>query len=169
MYRLSTSLPYLLTRLGVRMGDLFTQAARREGMTLQAYRVLAALSEQGRPLRLGELAALVSAETSTLSRLVASMHRAGWLRRERPEHDQRSLHVTLTARGAELAARFMPLAVHYEDVAIGNLTPEQIALLKTTLVTLYDNLDRLAAEVTSGTVERMLAPPSVQPRRAKPK
>ena len=47
MHPLSTSLPYLLTRLGVRMGDLFAQAVRAEGMTLPIYRVLAALSEQG--------------------------------------------------------------------------------------------------------------------------
>ena len=72
MHRLSTSLPYLLTRLGARMGDLFAQAVRKEGGSLQTYRVLAALAEAEQPLRLGELAARVSAEISTLSRLIAS-------------------------------------------------------------------------------------------------
>ena len=123
-------------------------------------------------MRLGELAVLVSAEVSTLSRLVASLHRKGWLRRDRPAHDQRSLHVTLTPLGEELAARYMPVAAHYEDVATNGLTAAEVATLKATLVRLYDNLDRIAAEVTSGAVQRMLtratAPPATRrttPRR----
>ena len=71
MYRFSNSLPYLLARLGVRMGDLFARVIRHERLTLPMYRVLAALSEQGRPLRLGEIAELTSADVSTLSRIVA--------------------------------------------------------------------------------------------------
>jgi len=39
------------------------------------YRVLAALAEQEQPLRLVELSALTSADLSTLSRLVADMHK----------------------------------------------------------------------------------------------
>ena len=50
MYRFSNSLPYLLARLGVRMGDLFSRVIRHEKLTLPMYRVLAALSEQGHPL-----------------------------------------------------------------------------------------------------------------------
>ena len=102
MYRLSNSLPYLLARLGVRMGDLFVQVVGKDGLTLPKYRVLAALAEQGRPLRLGELAALTSAEMSTLSRLIADMHRDGIVFRERPQNNQRSLQVSLTPHGAAL-------------------------------------------------------------------
>ena len=43
MYRLSNSLPYLLARLGVRMGELFVRVVRKEGLTLPMYRVLASL------------------------------------------------------------------------------------------------------------------------------
>src|SRR5437879_11777299 len=52
MYRFSNSLPYLLARLGVRMGDLFTRVIRHEKLTLPMLRVLAALSDQGHTLRL---------------------------------------------------------------------------------------------------------------------
>ena len=107
-------------------------------------------------MRLNELAVLVAAETSTLSRLVAAMARQGMLRRERPDHDQRSLQVTLTPHGEELAARFMPIAAHYEEVATGRLAPTEIVALKATLRDLYDNLDRLAAEIASGAVTRLL-------------
>src|ERR1700719_3082580 len=39
MYRLSNSFPYLMARLGIRMGDLFVQVVKREGLSLQMYRV----------------------------------------------------------------------------------------------------------------------------------
>jgi DNA-binding MarR family transcriptional regulator len=156
VYRLSNSLPYLLARLGVRMGDLFVRVVRKEGLTLPMYRVLAALAEQERPLRLGELAALTSADMSTLSRLVADMHREGILTRERPEHDQRSLQVALTPKGAALAERFMPVAAYYEEVAAGSLTAKEAEMLKATLLQLYDNLDQLEREVDSGEVAKLI-------------
>jgi MarR family transcriptional regulator, organic hydroperoxide resistance regulator len=158
VYRLSNSLPYLLARLGVRMGDLFVRVVKKEGLTLPMYRVLAALAEQDRPLRLGELAALTSADMSTLSRLVADMHRDGILSRERPQHDQRSLQVALTPQGAALAARFMPVAAHYEDVAAGSLTAKDAAALKATLVQLYENLDQLEREVDNGEIDKLIGP-----------
>lgn len=174
MYRLSNSLPYLLARLGVRMGDLFAQVIKKEGLTLPMYRVLAALAEQDRPLRLGELAALTSADMSTLSRLVADMHRDGILSRERPEHDQRSLQVTLTPQGAALAERFMPVAAHYEDVATGSLSAKDAAALKATLLQLYANLDELEREVDAGDIEKLIGPaprkrPEQSPKERLPK
>lgn len=153
MYQLSNSLPYLLARLGVRMGDLFTRVIRAEKLTLPMYRVLASLSEERRPLRLGEIVTLTSVDQSTLSRLVAEMERAGLLTRERPANNQRSLQVTLTPRGAELASRLMPIAAYYEEVAAGALSPKETAALKTTLLQLYDNLDRLEREVSSGQIK----------------
>jgi DNA-binding MarR family transcriptional regulator len=156
MYRLSNSLPYLLARLGVRMGELFVRVARKQGLTLPMYRVLAALAEQGRPLRLGELAQLTSAEMSTLSRLVADRHRKGMDSRKRPQSDQRSLQVALTPRGAALASRYMPVVAHYEDVATGNMTASDAAALKATLVQLYENLDRLEREVETGAIAKLI-------------
>jgi len=138
------------------MGDLFVRVIRKEGLTLPMYRVLAALAEQGHPLKLGELAALTSADVSTLSRLVSAMHRKGILSRERPESDQRSLQVGLTARGAALASRFMPVAAYYEQVATGGLTPANSAALKSTLIQLYDNLDRLENEIERGDIATLV-------------
>jgi len=158
MYQLSNSLPYLLARVGSRMGDLFVRVVRKEGLTLPMYRVLAALAEQASPLRLVELSALTSADLSTLSRLVADMHKAGLVSRERPANDQRSLQVELTAAGRELYQRFMPVAAYYEEVATGDLSKKDAAALKATLGLLYDNLDRLEAEVESGEIQKLIKP-----------
>jgi len=165
MYRLSNSLPYMLARVGIRMGDLFVKVVRKEGLTLPMYRVLAALAEQARPLRLVELSALTSADLSTLSRLVADMHKAGLVSRERPANDQRSLQVELTAEGQQLYARFMPVAAYYEEVATGDLSRKDAAALKARLGALYDNLDRIEAEIESGEIQKLINPK--QERQAK--
>ena len=146
-YKFSVSLPYLLARLGVRMGELFSRELARDGLTLSMYRVLAALHECRGTMRLGELALATSVETSTLSRLVADMQRRGWLTRERPEDDQRSLAVGLAPAGAALAARLTPRAAHYEQVVTGTLSAQQAARLKATLVQLHSNADELEREL----------------------
>jgi DNA-binding MarR family transcriptional regulator len=171
MYRLSSSFPYLLARLGIRMGDLFVQVIKRDGLSLQMFRVLAALTEEDRPLKLGELAALTSADLSTLSRVIGEMHRRGIVLRERPEDDQRSLRVTLTEQGKALAARYMPVAAHYEDVATSSMTASQIKVLKVTLMRLYDNLDQLDAEIASGEIDALIpsANPGTRQRKASAK
>jgi len=152
MYEFSNSLPYLLARLGVRMGDLFTRVIRKEKLTLPMYRVLATLMEERRALRLGEIVTRTSVDQSTLSRLVAEMERTGLLTRERPKDNQRSLQVSLTTRGAELASRLMPIAAYYGEVAADTLSASETAALKATLVQLYNNLDRLEREVESGMI-----------------
>ncbi len=159
MYRLSNSFPYLLARLGIRMGDLFAQVIKKEGLSLHMYRVIAGLAEEGRALKLGELASLTSVDLSTLSRIVAEMHRRGIVLRERPENDQRSLQVTLTARGEELAARYMPVAAHYEQVATNSLTAAEVSTLKATLIQLYQSLDQLEAEIRDSKIDALKVAP----------
>ncbi|MGH1571117.1 MarR family winged helix-turn-helix transcriptional regulator [Methylobacterium sp. P31] len=156
MYRLSNSFPYLIARLGIRTGELFTRVARRDGLSLQMYRVLATLSEEERPLRLGELAARTSADLSTLSRVVAEMHRRGYVRRERSANDQRSVQVYLEEPGRILAARYMPVAKHYEDVSTRSLSPEQRELLRTALIQLYENLDQIQDEIANGVIDQII-------------
>jgi DNA-binding MarR family transcriptional regulator len=43
MYRLTEAFPYLVTRVGVRMGELISRRLERYGLTLPMYRVMAAL------------------------------------------------------------------------------------------------------------------------------
>src|ERR1700758_2017590 len=61
LYRLTNSLPYLLNRAGVRMGELFSRRIAGYDVTLPMYRVMAALWQQG-DQRLGDLAAMTSLE-----------------------------------------------------------------------------------------------------------
>lgn len=160
---MSSSLPSLLTRIGMRLGDLFVRIGRKEGLTAPMYRVLAALAEESRPLRLVELSARTSTDRSTLSRLLTDMHEGGLISRRRPVDDQRSLQVELTTSGRELLERFTPIAAHCEVVATGELSREDADALKATLSSLYDNLDRIEAEIESGEIQKLIKPKPEQP------
>src|ERR1700751_3208134 len=102
MYRLTDAFPYLLNRVGVRMGELFSRRLEAYGITLPMYRVLAALWEKG-DRRLGELADICSIELSTLSRLVGTLSRKGLVHRRRLDANARVVEINLTKAGRVLA------------------------------------------------------------------
>ena len=95
LYTLTKSLPYLLNRVGVQMGDLFSRRIAGFGVTLPMYRVMAALWEKG-DQRLGDLAAMTTIEISTLSRLVGEMKRRGLVSRSRLKDNGRTVAIKTT-------------------------------------------------------------------------
>jgi len=142
MYRLSDAFPYLLNRVGVRMGELFSRRLAPYGVTLPMYRVMATLWEQG-DRRLGELSDVTSIELSTLSRLVGTMTRKGLVSRKRPDANARTVEINLTAKGRKLVVELIPLATLHEEIGLRSFGPEKIAALKRDLIKVFQNLDEL--------------------------
>jgi DNA-binding MarR family transcriptional regulator len=142
--RLDGYLPYLINRAGISMAGHFGVVLRRAGVSLQDWRVLAALRERG-GLRLTELAARTSIEISTLSRLVAGMEAAGLVSRERDSDDARAIAIRLTAAGDGLAARLTPAAEDLERTALAGFSEAEASLLKAQLERLYGNLAAVPA------------------------
>jgi DNA-binding MarR family transcriptional regulator len=139
MYRLTDSFPYLLTRAGVRMGELFSEELKTIGMTLPKYRVLAALWERDGQ-RLSELAEMINIETSTLSRLVTEMRKQGLVSRQRQDGDERSIRLSLTPQGRERVTALIPRAQHYEALAVQGFSAKEIAHLKDVFRAILRNL-----------------------------
>jgi DNA-binding MarR family transcriptional regulator len=148
MYRLTTSMPYLLNRLGVRLGALFSRRISPYGLTLPMYRVLAALSEVANQ-RLGDLSTMTTIDLSTMSRLIGARVRMGLVSRVRLPTDERTVRINLTPKGNELAIKLMREAQHYEEVAISSLNSSAISKLKAELVRIYDALDVLEGELVA--------------------
>jgi DNA-binding MarR family transcriptional regulator len=146
LYRLSNSFPYLLNRVGVRMGELFSRRIASFGVTLPMYRVLAALWER-EDQRLSDLAAVTTAEISTLSRLVGEMKRKGLVTRSRLEDNGRTVAINLTSKGRSLVEELMPIAVHFEDVAVSNYSDEEISRLKIVFREIYESLGSIEPEI----------------------
>lgn len=148
MYKLSTSMPFLLARLGVRMGVLFSQRLAAYDLTLPMYRVLAALSE--RPdQQLNELSTMTNVELTTMSRLIGTMVTRGLVSRHRQPTNERTVRINLTAKGTDMASLLRREAQHYEDVAVSRLDPPEIDRLKTTLLRIYESIDVLEQELVT--------------------
>lgn len=141
-YKFTTSFPYLLNRVGVRMGELFSQRLQEQELTLPMYRVMAVLRQEG-PQNLGDLSAMVTVEISTLSRLITNMLRRGLVSRIRPEHNGRTVSIALTAEGEVLIDQLMPLAAHFESVATQTFSREQLKWLKQALTQIHENLEKM--------------------------
>jgi MarR family transcriptional regulator, organic hydroperoxide resistance regulator len=146
MYRLTDAFPYLITRVGVRMGELFTRRLEPYRLTLPMYRVMAALWQRGGQ-HLGELSEMTSVEISTLSRLIGAMQRKGLVSRTRPHSNGRTVEINLTRPGRALVEQLIPLAQRHEKAGLMGFAPEEIDTLKKNLVAIYRNLDLLDAEI----------------------
>lgn len=147
--RLDGYLPYLINRAGISLASHFGAVLRRAGVSLQDWRVLAALRERG-GLRLTELAARTSIEISTLSRLVGNMEAAGLVLRERDSDDARAIAIRLTAAGDALTARLTPEAEALERAALAGFSEVEAGQLKALLERLYGNLAAVPAPQDSG-------------------
>jgi MarR family transcriptional regulator, organic hydroperoxide resistance regulator len=142
MYKLDDSLPYLLNRVGVRIGELFSERLRPYDITLPMYRVLASLMERSGQ-QLNELSEITNLEKSTLSRMISTMEQRQLLTRSRTSDNARIVSISLTPRGKKLALTLIPIAEHFEEVAIHSFGVQQVAKLRTTLKQVYDHLAEL--------------------------
>jgi DNA-binding MarR family transcriptional regulator len=145
MFDLGQYLPYLINRAGARLAVAFGQELRRHGVTLQEWRVMAALAAQGAQ-RLSDLAALTSIELSTLSRLIGRMQRSGLLSRDRANGDRREISLKLTAKGTRLTRTIILTAKQYERLSLRGISKTEEAQLKRLLVQVYANIGTLPAD-----------------------
>lgn len=138
-FELDEFLPYLLNRTGVRVAAAFTNELKSYGVSLQAWRLLAALHDDD-GLQVGQLAEKTSIELWTISRLAKELEVIGLLRRRRDGADGRTVTVCRSQRGRALTERIIPLAHHYESVMLEGFNAEEAATLKAALRRMYDNL-----------------------------
>jgi DNA-binding MarR family transcriptional regulator len=132
------SVPFLLARAGARMGDAFARALKPYGLSVTEWRVCASLRDSpGRTL--SELAAHASTDLSALSRIVDRLAARGLTLRRRAVVDKRAVVVSLTVKGRRLTQEIVPLAHHYEAVALADFDHAEVRMLRSMLVRLYRN------------------------------
>ena len=139
---LQNSIPYLIARAGVRMGQSFTRELRKFDLTLTEWRVCSTLHHVPHQ-RLSEVALNTSTEPSTLSRVVDGLMQRGLLLRDRSDDDARALALSLTQKGVDITQRLIPLAQLYERVSLNGFSAEQADQLRQMLRLLYDNMTPL--------------------------
>ncbi|MEU3574492.1 MarR family transcriptional regulator [Kitasatospora sp. NPDC036755] len=119
------------------------RATRTPGaLSLTHARALRALADNG-PLPIGQLAAATETTGAATTQLVNGLAAAGYVTRERPEGDKRSVLVTLTDTGRARHAERQTALAQALDTALAHLDTQ--ALEATTdalrhLATIYDQL-----------------------------
>jgi DNA-binding MarR family transcriptional regulator len=150
------------------MGELFSRRIASFGVTLPMYRVMAALWETG-DQRLSDLAIVTTAEISTLSRLIGEMKRKGLVTRSRLEDNGRTVAINLTSKGKSLVEELMPIAVHFEDVAVSSFSESEISRLKIVFREIYESLGSIEPEIAAATgslkSKRKISSPRPRPKR----
>lgn len=109
------------------------------GLTYPQYLVMATLWEGG-PATVGEISRHLSLDSSTLSPLLKRLDALGLISRSRATHDERTVNVEPTARGAALReqASDVPAAI----CAATGLAPAELTALVAQLRELTSHLQR---------------------------
>jgi MarR family transcriptional regulator, organic hydroperoxide resistance regulator len=149
-------LPYLVNRVGSIVAEQFgEEALAAHGLSIAMWRVLAALASAGEQ-RQTDLADLTSIDSSTLSRLVTRLIRVGLVTRTRSATSNREVVVKLSAKGNAVVSGLIPIAREYERAAVGDLSPEELMVLKRCLRRMYSNMKERPATL-SGSLAKSLA------------
>jgi homoprotocatechuate degradation regulator HpaR len=133
------NLPLLMLQARERVIGRFRPLLHGNGLTEQQWRILRVLADMGalEPKRIGELCRLSS---PSLAGVLARMEEIDLVARQRLEHDQRRVLVSLTSRSRTLTARMAPqIDAIYADIE-GELGPRATQQL-------YSALDTLIATV----------------------
>lgn len=136
------SIAYLIHRIAVRLEDSINAKARKFRLRIGEIRVLMRILDHG-DLFVGQLAEMTSIELSALSHLLRRLDEEGWIVRNRDAKDSRLVLVSLTERGYKFAAMLQPYIREYNDALIQGIRSDQIALLRSQLENIYQNIVRL--------------------------
>lgn len=143
---LADYLPYRLSVASNRTSALVSRAYQdRFDVTLWEWRVLAVLGNV-EPKTAQELVEATAMDKVTVSRAVRGLDEKGYVSRTRHKTDGRSAHIRLTDRGRDIYETVAPVALTFEQILLEDLTPEEIATLKSLLVRLQARAEALLAE-----------------------
>ena len=102
------------------------------------------------PLRVSALARSIGLDSSTVSRHVAHLERAGYLTRSGDPDDRRASRLGLTARGRALLEEAMEARAAIVDQAVADWTEEDRRTLTVLMTRLAASLDRPTNDQEAG-------------------
>ena len=136
---LGNYLPYLINRVGFALVESFTAEIAPHGLSIDMWRVIAALSNNGGQRQV-DLSGMTSIDVSTMSRLISRLVRIGLVTRSRSEKSNREVVIELSPKGRALVQRLIPVAKKLEQTASGSIPAKDMAVAKRALRQMYENL-----------------------------
>jgi DNA-binding MarR family transcriptional regulator len=125
-------LAYLLAQASHLISHEFHTVARRAGLPVLHWRVLATLVD-GEARSVGEVATIILTPQSTLTRVVDRMSAQNLLMRVPDETDRRITRLQITPQGLRVAQRLVAQARDHEAAVLAPLGAKEAAALKKSL------------------------------------
>lgn len=143
------NLPLLLLHARESVIARFRPILNAHGVTEQQWRIVRALLERGplEPRQIGEVCRISS---PSLAGVLSRMDDMGLVKRERLEHDQRRVKVSLTAKSRALAAKLAPQIEAVYQAIEGHIGSEFIGRFYATLDELIGLLGELPPVESEG-------------------
>jgi len=133
---------FLTHRINAQLQQVCNPLIADHKLDLYSSRIIVAIAEKG-PLKVGELVDLMALPQSTMSHQLKRMERDDYVRRTRSETDNRTVVITLTQKGADVAEICNGLS----DVIMTNvskeLSPAEIELLSSLLQRVFASLPKV--------------------------
>lgn len=114
------------------------------GLTPAQYAYLVVLRASQQPCTLNELSKMIHTANATVTGVVASLERAGLVRRKENLRDRRSYLVELTARGQRTIDQAYKVHHEHLEAILANVPVADRAVLFATLLRINDGLDAYA-------------------------
>ena len=89
-----------------------------------------------------ELSRRVGMREPTTVSAVNSLERAGFVVRRKSDLDRRKVHIYLTPRAKRIKAKLMPFVAEVNEIGLHGLTPDEIILVRKTLLKVMENFSR---------------------------
>jgi DNA-binding MarR family transcriptional regulator len=136
----AASLPFLLSQVGARSAQIFTERLAPLGISPRGYVVLSNLAAAGTSPTQQQLADALGIHRNIMVGLIDELEAAGWVQRHRSTRDRRAFDVHLTATGSALVSQIDRLIPTLEDDFAQGLTDSErqtmLALLNHVALTL---------------------------------
>ncbi len=143
-------LNYRLSRLLESSGSMVTRLCEgRYGITRREWRLICILASQG-AMSPSDLAERAHLERARISRHVGDLVAKQLVDRVGLEGDKRRASVALNARGRQLHDELFPQSVHFNNLVLEALAPDQLAAFDAALARLTTAADRISASQTTG-------------------
>ncbi len=128
--------PYLMNRIMARYNKGVESALKEVGVSVAQMRALAVLHESG-PCTINELSVQTVIKQSTLSRTLATMEKAGLIRREAQDDDSRFRQISLTDAGRAAYQAAWPAMLTMRETMLDSLSDEERLTFNSLLLRIF--------------------------------
>lgn len=138
---LDQRISFLAHRINARLNHLCNPLISPHKLDLFSSRIIVAIAEKG-PMKIGELVEFIALPQSTISHQIKRLERDNHVRRTRSETDNRTVVITLTPLGEEVAEKCNQLSDMILENISGALSQEEIDVLTNLMTRVYEALPR---------------------------